>query len=88
MNEAVTSLSFTLGPQSTGKAAYFTAIFPYIVLFILLGRGLSLPGWRKGIEFFLIPKWHKLLEPGVWGEAAVQVHDKALLLLKPGFPGE
>lgn len=61
------------GPQSTGKAAYFTAIFPYIVLFILLGRGLSLPGWRKGIEFFLIPKWHKLLEPGVWGEAAVQV---------------
>lgn len=61
------------GPQSTGKAAYFTAIFPYVVLFILLGRGLSLPGWRKGIEFYLIPKWHKLLEPGVWGEAAVQV---------------
>ena len=67
------SLYFS-GPQSTGKAAYFTAIFPYIVLFILLGRGMTLPGWRDGIRFYIIPKWEKLLEPGVWGEAAVQVH--------------
>ena len=61
------------GPQSTGKAAYFTAIFPYVVLFILLGRGMTLPGWRKGIDFYIIPKWEKLLEANVWGEAAVQV---------------
>jgi len=61
------------GPQSTGKAAYFTAIFPYVVLFILLVRGVTLPGWRKGIDYYIIPKWEKLLEPQIWGEAAVQV---------------
>lgn len=61
------------GPQSTGKAAYFTAIFPYLVLFILLIRGVTLEGWKKGIYFYLVPDWEKLTEVKVWGEAAVQV---------------
>ena len=37
------------GVASSGKVAYFTALFPYVVLFTLLGRGVTLPG---GITFW------------------------------------
>ena len=45
--------------------AYFTAIFPYIVLCILLVRGVTLPGALDGIIFYLKPDVEKLLEPQV-----------------------
>jgi solute carrier family 6 amino acid transporter-like protein 5/7/9/14 len=59
-------LSLVKGVQSSGKVAYFTAFFPYIVLFILLIRGVTLEGAWKGIKVFIIPEWSKILEPDVW----------------------
>ena len=53
------------GVQGSGKVAYFTALFPYLVLFTLLIRGATLPGAIKGIKFFITPKWHMLLKPEV-----------------------
>ncbi|KAG8232864.1 hypothetical protein J437_LFUL012480 [Ladona fulva] len=53
------------GVQSSGKAAYFMAIFPYIVLFTLLIRGVTLPGSVEGILFFIRPQWGELLNPKV-----------------------
>lgn len=53
------------GVKSSGKAAYFTALFPYIVLFTILIRGATLPGALKGVLFFITPRWEKLLDPGV-----------------------
>lgn len=64
--------SLIKGVHSSGKVAYFTAIFPYIVMIILLIRGLTLPGAVDGIWYFIKPEFAKLLEPGVWYAAVGQ----------------
>ncbi|KAK7078185.1 hypothetical protein SK128_024257 [Halocaridina rubra] len=69
------------GVQSSGKAAYFTALFPYVVLLIMLIRGVTLPGATKGILYFITPRWEKLLEPKVWYSAV----DQAFFSLSVGF---
>ncbi|XP_037916673.1 sodium-dependent nutrient amino acid transporter 1-like isoform X1 [Hermetia illucens] len=61
------------GIKSSGKASYFLAIFPYVVLFILLIRAVTLPGSLNGIIYFIKPQWEKILEPKVWYAAVTQV---------------
>ena len=53
--------------------AYFTAVFPYLVLVILLIRGCTLEGSELGIRYYLEPDFERLKDPQVWGDAAVQV---------------
>lgn len=60
------------GVGGQGKVAYFTAIFPYLVLLALLVRGLTLPGFEKGLALFFTPQWEKLIEPKVWYAAVTQ----------------
>jgi len=49
------------GVKSSGKAAYFLALFPYIVLVALLIRAVTLDGAVNGIIFFLKPNWAELV---------------------------
>ncbi|XP_033106887.1 sodium- and chloride-dependent glycine transporter 1-like isoform X2 [Anneissia japonica] len=61
------------GVKSSGKVVYFTATFPYVVLTILLIRGLTLEGAMDGIYFYLNPKWETLKDAKVWNDAATQI---------------
>ncbi|ELU12608.1 hypothetical protein CAPTEDRAFT_185554 [Capitella teleta] len=61
------------GIKSSGKVMYFTATAPYVLMFTLLIRGITLPGSAEGIRFYLIPDWDKLLEVQVWVDAGTQV---------------
>ncbi|XP_048237051.1 sodium- and chloride-dependent glycine transporter 2-like isoform X2 [Haliotis rufescens] len=71
------------GIKSSGKVVYFTATFPYIILVVLMIRGLTLPGNEKGIAFYMTPDVPRLKDVKVWGDAASQV----FYSLSVGFGG-
>jgi SNF family Na+-dependent transporter len=54
------------GIESTGKVVYVAALLPYVLMLILLIRGLLLPGSGKGLAFLFWPKWEKLATFAVW----------------------
>ncbi|KAF5274143.1 hypothetical protein FQR65_LT04541 [Abscondita terminalis] len=66
-------ISLFKGVKSSGKVVWVTATMPYVVLTILLIRGLMLPGSGKGISYYFDPKLSKLRETQVWVDAAVQI---------------
>lgn len=65
-------LTLWKGVASSGKVAYFTALFPYVILIALLARGVTLPGSLEGILFYIRPQWEQLLNVNVWYAAVTQ----------------
>ncbi|XP_033010222.1 sodium-dependent neutral amino acid transporter B(0)AT3-like [Lacerta agilis] len=61
------------GIESTGKAIYFTATLPYIILTLFLIYGLTLPGAVNGLVHFMTPNVKKLYNPRAWLDAATQI---------------
>ncbi|XP_076464972.1 sodium- and chloride-dependent neutral and basic amino acid transporter B(0+)-like isoform X2 [Babylonia areolata] len=66
-------LTLSKGVKSSGKVVYVTATFPYLVLIILLIRGVLLDGYYKGIDFYISPDLSILKNAKVWKEAANQI---------------
>jgi len=69
------------GIGTSGKVVWFTALFPYVVLIILLIRGITLPGSAEGIAYYLRPDFGALTKSTVWLDAGTQV----FFSLGPGF---
>ncbi|KAL6265072.1 hypothetical protein P5V15_005163 [Pogonomyrmex californicus] len=69
------------GISTSGKVVWFTALFPYAVLLILLIRGVTLPGSMEGIRYYLSPNFSVITKAEVWVDAATQV----FFSLGPGF---
>ncbi|XP_027376191.1 inactive sodium-dependent neutral amino acid transporter B(0)AT3 isoform X1 [Bos indicus x Bos taurus] len=70
---AVVYLCVIRGIETTGKAIYFTALFPYLVLTVFLVRGLTLPGAMQGLTYLFTPDLRVLQNPRVWLDAATQI---------------
>merc|ERR1711915_1103173 len=82
----IVCLCLIKGVQSSGKVVYFTALFPYLVLVILLIRGATLDGAYEGILFYVVPEWEDIYKLGkikVWAAAATQI----FYSLGPAFGG-
>ena len=58
------------------QIVYFTATFPYVMLTILLIRGLTLDGAWDGLVFYLYPDFSKLLEAqvSIWQTLLQQIY--------------
>ncbi|XP_021371117.1 sodium- and chloride-dependent creatine transporter 1-like isoform X2 [Mizuhopecten yessoensis] len=61
------------GVKWTGKVVYVTAIFPYVILSVLLVRGLTLDGAMDGIVYYLKPDLSRLSDIQVWMDGGTQV---------------
>lgn len=67
----VVFLCIRKGIKTSGKVVYISAPLPYLLLFILLLKGVSLEGAITGIKFLLIPDIKKLFSVDVWMSALV-----------------
>ena len=61
------------GVETSGKVVYVSAPLPYLLLFILLFRGLLLDGAWDGIKYLFDVDWSKLWGIDIWYRAASQV---------------
>ncbi|XP_030891696.1 sodium-dependent noradrenaline transporter [Leptonychotes weddellii] len=71
----VVILYFSLwkGVKTSGKVVWITATLPYLVLFVLLVHGVTLPGASNGINAYLHIDFYRLKEATVWIDAATQI---------------
>ncbi|CAH1110602.1 unnamed protein product [Psylliodes chrysocephalus] len=61
------------GLHQSGKVIWFTAMFPYVILMIMLVRAVTLEGAGNGLLFYITPQWEALLTPGPWMDGASQI---------------
>ncbi|XP_049600037.1 sodium-dependent neutral amino acid transporter B(0)AT2 isoform X1 [Syngnathus scovelli] len=70
---SIVSLAMIKGIKSSAKVMYFSSVFPYVVLFIFLIRGVTLDGAIEGITYMFYPRLEIWGSMQVWRQAATQV---------------
>ena len=60
-----TRCAFVIFDTVTFQVVWFTSLFPYVLLFILLIRGVTLPGAKEGIIFYVYPDIDRLKDSQV-----------------------
>lgn len=61
------------GIKSSGKVVMVSAVAPFFILGAFLIRGVTLEGATKGLEYYFVPDWSKVMRFEVWQQAAQQV---------------
>ncbi|XP_059482316.1 sodium- and chloride-dependent GABA transporter 1-like isoform X2 [Neocloeon triangulifer] len=61
------------GLHQSGKIIWFSALFPYVIMIILLVRAVTLQGALNGLSYFIKPDWSKLTSSGAWIDGATQI---------------
>jgi len=61
------------GVKLVSKIVLWTVPLPWLMLIILVVRGLTLEGAVNGLEYYLEPRWELLANPKVWQTAFGQV---------------
>ena len=61
------------GVRFVSKIVLWTVPLPWLMLLILVIRGLTLEGAVSGLEYYLEPRWELLARPRVWQTAFGQV---------------
>ncbi|XP_030622940.1 solute carrier family 6 member 16b [Chanos chanos] len=69
----IVCLGMYKGIKSAAKVMYFSSVFPYLVLFCFLIRGLMLDGAYDGIVYMFYPRLSIWGDVQVWRQAATQV---------------
>ncbi|XP_062298172.1 sodium-dependent neutral amino acid transporter B(0)AT2-like [Scomber scombrus] len=69
----IVCLGMFKGIKTSVKVMYFSSIFPYLVLFCFLVRGLMLDGALDGITYMFYPRLKIWADIQVWRQAATQV---------------
>ncbi len=64
---------------SLGPVVKITATAPFVLLFIILLRGVTLPGAEEGLRAFFVPNWSALADIKLWQAAVGQAFFSATL---------
>ena len=72
---AIIYLCVAFGIKTTGRITYITMGIPVVLLFVFLGRALTLPGSDEGVDAYIRnSNWEVFSEkPDVWSKATSQV---------------
>lgn len=66
-------LSIWKGAKTVSKVVYITVVLPWLLLLVFVYRGVTLPGAKLGLVYYLKPHFEALLNPKVWMAAFGQV---------------
>ena len=53
-----------------------TALFPYVILLILLVRAATLPGFTAGVAYYITPQWDKISDINVSKRKCLDIREE------------